>query len=98
VPRLGHDAPLEVVRRLDRPPAVGLVDRGAHRVGHPVGVHHDLAADVPRRPPDHLDERPGRAQESLLVGVEDRNERDLGQVDALAQQVDADHDVEDAEA
>src|SRR3712207_7575758 len=33
------------------------------------------------------------AQEALLVGVEDRHERDLGQVQALAQQVDADEDV-----
>ena len=63
-----------------------------------VGVHDDLAADVPGRPADHLDERPGRPQEALLVGVEDRDERHLGQVDALAQQVDPDEDVEDAEA
>ena len=89
---------LGVVGVLDRPAAVRLVDRDLHRLGHPVGVHDDLAADVPGRPPDHLDERPGRPQEALLVGVEDRDERHLGQVDALAQQVDADEDVEHAEA
>ena len=38
-----------------------------------------------------------RAEEALLVGVEDRDERDLGQVDALAQEVDADDDVEHPE-
>ena len=39
-----------------------------------------------------------RAQEPLLVGVEDRHQRHLGQVEALAQQVDADEHVELAEA
>ena len=58
----------------------------------------DLAAGVPGRPADHLDQRPGRAQEPLLVGVEDRDQRHLGQVDALAQEVDPDQDIEDAEA
>ena len=92
------DAVLDVVRRLDGPPPVGLVDRDLHRLGDPVGVHDHLAADVPGRAPDHLDQRPGRAQEPLLVGVEDRDEGHLGQVDALAQQVDADQHVEHAEA
>ena len=39
-----------------------------------------------------------RAQEALLVGIEDRDERHLGQVEPLAQQVDADEHVELAEA
>ena len=38
------------------------------------------------------------AQEALLVGVEDGDQRDLGQVEPLAQQVDADQHVELAEA
>ena len=79
-------------------PAVGLVDRDLHRLGDPVGVHDDLAADVARRPADDLDQRPGAAQEALLVGVEDRDQRHLGQVDALAQQVDADQHVVHAQA
>jgi hypothetical protein len=44
-------------------------------------------------PPDRLDERGLAAQEALLVGVEDRHQRDLGQVEPLAQQVDADQHV-----
>ena len=92
------DPVLEVVGGLDRPAAVRLVDRDLHRLGHPVGVHDDLAADVPRRPADHLDQRPGRPQEALLVGVEDRDEGHLRQVDPLPEQVDPDEDVEDAEA
>ena len=38
------------------------------------------------------------AQEALLVGVEDRHQRHLGQVEALAEQVDADQHVELAQA
>ena len=50
--------------------------------------------DVARGPADGLDQRGARAQEALLVGVEDRHQRHLGQVQALAQQVDADQHVE----
>ena len=39
-----------------------------------------------------------RAEEALLVGVEDRHQRHLGQVEALPQQVDADEHVVLAEA
>ena len=92
------DAVLDVVGALGRPPAIGLVDRDAHRLGDRVGVHDHLAADVAGRPADHLDERPGRPQEALLVGVEDRDQGHLGQVDALAQEVDPDQDVEHPEA
>ena len=42
-------------------------------------------------------ERPRGAQEALLVGVEDRDQRHLGQVEAFAQQVDADQHVVHAE-
>ena len=92
------DAVLQVVGDLDLAPAVRLVDRRLHRLGHPVGVHDDLAADVPGGAPDHLDQRPGAAQEAFLVGVDDRHQGDLGQVDALAQEVDPDQDVEHAQA
>jgi len=44
--------------------------------------------------PDRLDQGTARSQETLLVGVQDGDQGDLGQVQALAQQVDADQDVE----
>ena len=44
------------------------------------------------RPIVWISERPG-PQEALLVGVEDRHEAHLGEVEALPQQVDADKDV-----
>ena len=70
----------------------------AHRVGHLVGVHDHLTVDVAGRAADRLDQRRLRAEEALLVGVEDRDQRHLGQVEALPQQVDADEHVEVAEA
>ena len=69
-----------------------------HRRRDLVGVHDDAAVHVARRAADRLDERARAAQEALLVGVEDRDERHLGQVEPLAQQVDADEHVELAEA
>ena len=80
------------------PAPLGQRDRRAHRVGHLVGVEDRLAVRVARGATDRLDEGAARAQEALLVGVEDRDQRDLGQVETLAQQVDADQDVELAQA
>ena len=37
---------------------------------------------------------PWRAEEAFFVGVEDGDERNFGQVEAFAQEVDADEDVE----
>ena len=88
---------LLVEGELDFAPALGLVDGRAHRGRNAVGVHDHPALDVPRRAADDLDQRSLRPQVALLIGVEDRDERHLGQVDALAQEVHADDDVEHAE-
>ena len=50
-----------------------------------------------RRAPDGLDERAVAAQKPFLIRIENRDERHLGQVESLAQQVDADEHVELAE-
>ena len=88
---------LGVVGGLPDPPPLGLAERGPHRVGDPVRVHDHLAADVPGRAAGRLDERGRRAEVALLVGVEDRDQRHLGEVEPLAQEVDADEGVELAE-
>jgi hypothetical protein len=49
---------------------------------------------VARGAADGLDERARRAQEALLVGVEDGHQGHLGEVEALAQEVDAHEHVE----
>ena len=71
--------------------------RALHRAGDPVGVEDAAPVDVARRAADRLDQRAVGAEEALLVGVEDRHQRHLGQVEPLAQQVDADQHVEVAE-
>ncbi len=89
-----RDAVLRVVLLLQLAAAVGLVDRPLHRVGHLVGVEDDLGVDVSRGAADRLHQRGLAPQEALLVGVEDGHQRDLGQVEPFAQQVDADQHVE----
>ena len=79
-------------------PAVGLVDRLLHRVGDLVGVHDRRAVQMARGAADGLDQRLLGAQEAFLVGVQDRDQADLGQVQTLAQQVDADDHVVHAQA
>src|SRR3989338_3957130 len=95
---LRGDAVFFVEAELDLPAAAGLVERLPHGVGHRVGIEQRRAADVPRGPADGLDERSLRAQEAFLVGVEHGDQRNLGEVQPLAQQVDADEDVEGAAA
>ena len=62
-----------------------------------VGVEDHPAVDVARRAADGLDQAGLRAQEAFLVGVEDGDQAALGDVEALAQQVDADQHVEGAQ-
>ena len=78
-------------------PAAGLGHGPLHRAGDLVGVEDHPAVDVARRPADGLDQAGLRAQEALLVGVQDRHQAALGDVQPLAQQVDADQHVEGAQ-
>ena len=94
---LRRDAVRLVPGDLLGPAAVGLADGGLQAPGHRVGVEDHPALDVARRPADGLDQRGLRAQIALLVGVEDGDQAAFGDVQALAQQVDADQHVELAE-
>src|SRR3954470_11304838 len=91
--RRGRDPVLLVVGDLDRAPASRLLDGRAHRRRLLVGVHEHRALDVAGRAPDRLDERRLAAEEALLVGVEDRDQGDLRQIEPLAQEVHADEHV-----
>src|SRR5260370_5432042 len=95
--RGGRDAVRLVVGGLRGAAPVGLGDRVLDRIGHLVGVEDDPAVDVAGGAADRLHQRGRRAQEALLVGVEDRHQRAFGDVEALAQQVDADQHVERAQ-
>ena len=65
-----------------------------HRIRRLVGIHDDLAVCVSCRAADRLNERTVVAQEAFLIGIEDGYKRHLGQVKALAQEVDAHKRVE----
>ena len=69
------------------------IERGDH-----VGVHDDVALDVAGGAAYRLDQAVAGAQEALFVGVQDGDQRHFGQVQTLAQQVDAHHHVVDAQA
>ena len=95
---LRHDAVRLVVVVLNLAAALGLVHGAAHRGGDGVGVEHDKAVGVSRGAADGLDETRFAAEEAFLIRVQNRDHRDLGDVKALAQEVDADEHVELAEA
>src|SRR5262249_52307151 len=78
--------------------AVGFPDGALDRAGLLVGVQNRLAVEVARGPADGLDERALGAQETLLVGIQNADKGHLRQIEPLAQQVDANEDVEDAQA
>ena len=91
---LGSMLVLLVVGHLDLAAARRLVDGLAHGVRDGVRVHDHLALRVARGVADGLDERAAVAQEALFVRVEDGDQRDLRQVQTLAQQVDANQHVD----
>ena len=64
------------------------------RIGLLVGVEYDAPLLVARSPPRSLDERSRGPQEPLLIGVENRDERDFRKVEAFTQKVDADKNIE----
>ena len=83
-----------VVGHLDGTAAPRLGNSFVHRIRRLVGIHDDLAVCVSGRATDRLDERTVVAQEAFLIGIEDSHKRHLGQVKALAQEVDAHKRVE----
>ena len=85
---------LLVVRHLNGAAPVRLVDGVADGISHRVRIQEDLAPDVPRRAADRLNERGTGAEEPLLVRVQDRDERYLGEVQPFAQEVDPHEHVE----
>jgi tRNA (guanine-N7-)-methyltransferase len=90
----GRDVVLAVVFLLHGAPLAGHVDGLLHRLGFAIGIHDDLAAHVASSAAHGLNERALSAQEALLVGVEDRDQRDLRQIQSLAQKVDTHQHVE----
>jgi len=94
----GGDAVFGVI--FDLPLAAGLADgeKTFDAAGHDIRVEDDLAVQVAGGAAGGLDEAGLAAEKALLVGIEDRDEGDLGEIEAFAEEVDADEDVKFAPA
>ena len=88
------DAVLFVVGDLAGAAVLGDGHERLHAFCLGVGEAIDLAVHVTRGAAGGLDEGGLAAEVAFLVGVEDADERDLGQIEAFAEQVDADQHVE----
>ena len=73
---------------------LGLSDGLAHGFGRAVGVQNGLAVQITRRAANGLDQAALRAQKALFVGIQNGHQRHLGDVQPLAQQVDAHQHIE----
>ena len=93
-----RDTVFFVVAFLDVPAAERFGDSPFHGGRDAVRVHDDFTVGVTRRAADGLDERSLRTEEAFLVGIEDGDEGHFRDVEAFAQEVDADEDVELPEA
>jgi len=94
-----HDGPgsntvLLIILQLQRAPAGDLLHGPVDGPGHLVCVKDHVRVDVPRRPPDDLDQRAFIPQEPFLVSVQDPDEPHLGDVQAFPEQVNPHQDVE----
>ena len=89
-----RDVVLAVVFELTLAAVFGDGQKFFDAVGHHVGVENHFAIEMPRGAPGGLDQARLAAQKTFLVGVENRHERDFRQVQAFAEQIDADQHVE----
>ena len=76
---------------------LGLINGFTHRISDLVAVQNRGAVDMSRRAPDGLNQRPLGAQKTLLVCIQNRHQRHLGNVQSFTQQVDADQHIKFAE-
>ena len=74
--------------------SIGLVDGPLHGICHHIRVHDHVAVYVSGRAAHRLDQRGLRTQEAFFIGVQDRHQRDLRNIQALAQQIDAHQHIE----
>ncbi len=87
---------LGVIGHLLGTACVGGVDGGLHGGRNLIGIHYGQAVEISRRTAHCLSQGTLRAEETLLVGIEDCDERDLGHIETLAEHIDANEDIKDA--
>src|SRR3989344_5645221 len=90
----GSDPMLFVVFHLHRAPAVRLINRPRERARHHIGIEDDPSVDVARRAAYRLYERCLTPEESFFIRVQNADKFDFRQVQAFAQEIHPDEDVE----
>ena len=78
--------------------AFGLVNCPAHAIGDAIAIHNYLALNVASRPANCLDEATLATEEAFFIGIHNRHQAHLWQVDPLAQEVDPYQDIIQAHA
>ena len=82
-----------VIRLLDFPPSVRLINGSPHGIRNGIRVHNYVSLRVPCRPPDGLDQRSFRTEKTFLIRVQDRDQRNFRNIQAFPQKVDAHQNV-----
>ena len=82
--RLRIDPMFLVVGHLDIATTICFVDGDLHGISDLVRVHDDLTVDVTSGAANGLDKGPFRTQKALLVGVEDRHQGNLREIESLS--------------
>lgn len=85
-----------VVIELNLSSLVGDIDRLIHSGGmsQAVGIHHDPTVHIARGTTDDLEEGRRGPQESDFLGIEDGDERNLGEVESFSEEIDPDDPVD----
>jgi hypothetical protein len=84
----------DVVGLLLGSPPVRFAHGLAHGIRHSIGIQNRAAFYVARAAPHRLNQRSRAAQIAFFIRVENGHQRNFGQIEPLAQKVDADQHVE----
>ena len=87
-----------IILLLDLPAAVGLIDGSFHGIGDGIGIHDHMPLCISGSAADGLDQRGLRPEEALLIGVQDRHQSDLRDIQPLSEKIDAHQYVEHIQA
>jgi hypothetical protein len=82
-----------IVLLLNPSPPICLQNGLIHGRRHFIPIENHLSVHIPGSPAKSLDERLFGSEETLLVGIEDRDERDLRKIEPFPQKIDANEDI-----
>lgn len=95
---LGNDSVTHIICDLLLATAVGLGNSLTDRIGAALGVKDHVTVGVASCTTSYLSERTCVTKKTLLVGIHHRNQRNLGQVEALAKKVNPNENIENITA